>query len=140
MYAATALAMIGGEPSARALRERLPEETSSTARVAIAQALGYLGLPEDSAAIADVLERLREPSLQGLAATAISFHGGIEDFRSLDRIARQREGATVRRASAIEGLGMLLGGSPPLVLGEASRQSNYTVFTEWVKEMLQTTL
>jgi len=140
MYAATALAMIGGEPSARALRERLPEETSSTARVAIAQALGYLGLPEDSAAIADVLERLREPSLQGLAATAISFHGGIEDFRALDRIARQREGATVRRASAIEGLGMLLGGSPPLVLGEASRQSNYTVFTEWVKEMLQTTL
>lgn len=140
MYAATALAMIGGDPSAQALRERLPEETSSLARVAIAQSLGYLGLPEDSGALADVLERLREPGLQGLAATAISFHGGVEDFHALSRVAKSEEGSPVRRASAIEGLGMLLGGSPPLVLGEASRQSNYTVFTDWVKEMLQTTL
>ncbi|MFN0007287.1 MAG: HEAT repeat domain-containing protein [Planctomycetota bacterium] len=140
MYAATALAMIGGDPSARALRERLPEESSSLARVAIAQSLGYLGMPEDSGALADVLEKLREPGLQGLAATAISFHGGVEDFHALSRIAKSDEGSPVRRASAIEGLGMLLGGSPPLVLGEASRQSNYTVFTDWVKEMLQTTL
>ena len=140
MYAATALAMIGGELSASALRERLPEETSSLARVAIAQSLGYLGLPGDSALLGDVLERLREPGLQGLAATAISFHGGVEDFHALNRVARSEEGSPVRRASAIEGLGMLLGGSPPLVLGEASRQSNYTVFNDWVKEMLQTTL
>jgi HEAT repeat protein len=140
MYAATALAMIGGEASARALRERLPEETSSLARVGIAQALGYLGLPEDAPRIAEVLVQLREPGLQGLAATALSFHAGVEDFRALNEIARGEEGSPVRRASAVEGLGMLLGGSPPLVLAEASRQSNYTVFTDWVKEMLQTTL
>jgi len=140
MYAATAMAMIGGELSARALRERLPEETSSLARVAIAQSLGYLGFPEDSGVLEGVLTSLREPGLQGLAATAISFHGGVEDFHALNKAARAEEGSPVQRAAAIEGLGMLLGGSPPLVLGEASRQSNYTVFNDWVKEMLQTTL
>jgi hypothetical protein len=90
--------------------------------------------------LAMVIETLREPSLQGLAATAISFHGAVEDFHALNALAKSGEGSGVRRASAIEGLGMLLGGSPPLVLGEVSRQSNYTVFTDWVKEMLQTTL
>jgi HEAT repeat protein len=140
MYAATALAMIGGEASAEALRERMPEESNSLARVAIAQSLGYLGLPEDARMLAMVIETLREPSLQGLAATAISFHGAVEDFHALNALAKSGEGSGVRRASAIEGLGMLLGGSPPLVLGEVSRQSNYTVFTDWVKEMLQTTL
>jgi hypothetical protein len=58
----------------------------------------------------------------------------------LCEISRISSGSNVRRAAAIEGLGMMLGDSPPLLFAEVSRQANYTVFPEWVKGLFQVTL
>lgn len=140
MYAATALALLGGEASITALRARLDPEDSPVVQASIAAALGYLGRREDAPALMSALQRLREPGLQGLAATALSFHGSVEAFMALSELARGDSGPSVRRAAAIEGLGMMLGDSPPLLFAEVSRQANYTVFNEWVKGLFQVTL
>lgn len=140
MYAATALALLAGEGAEKALRDRIDAEDSALVRAAIASALGYLGRPEDAHALAAAMQTLRDPDLQGLTATALSFHGSIEAFQVLCEITNQKSGAAVRRAAAIEGLGMMLAPSEPLLLAEVSRAANYTVFPEWVKGLFQLTL
>jgi len=140
MYAATALALLGGEASEQALRSRLDADDSSLVRASIASALGYLGRREDAPALAAAIQKLREPGLQGLTATALSFHGSIEAFLALNDLTKSSTGAPVRRAAAIEGLGMMLGDTEPLLFAEVSRQANYTVFPEWVKGLFQVTL
>ncbi len=140
MYAATALALLGGDAAEEALRTRLEADDSSLVRASIAAALGYLGRREDAPALANAIQKLREPGLQGLTATALSFHGSIEAFLALSEFSRSTSGSSVRRAAAIEGLGMMLGDKEPLLFAEVSRQANYTVFPEWVKGLFQVTL
>ena len=140
MYAATSLALLGGETSEMALRDRIDVEESALVRASIASALGYLGRPEDAHALAAAMRTLRDPDLQGLTATALSFHGSVEAFQTLVEITNQKSGAVVRRAAAIEGLGMMLAPAEPLLLAEISRAANYTVFPEWVKGLFQLTL
>lgn len=140
MYAATSLALIGGEASLAVLRERMLTEESSLCRVALAQSLGILGDPRDAKAMLEMLVKFKEPMLQGLAASAIAFHGSREALMGLSEIARMKSGSSVRRAAAIEGLGMMLGTSPPLRLADASRQANYTVFSDWVRDLFQVAL
>jgi hypothetical protein len=88
----------------------------------------------------DMLSHLNEPYLQGLAASAMAALGSGDSLRALDELARLEGGSNIRRAAAIEGLGMLLAPNPPLVLADVSREANYTVFTEWVNGIFQTTL
>jgi HEAT repeat protein len=140
MYASTALALLGGDAAEEALRSRLDTDDSALVRTSIAAALGYLGRREDAAALASTIQKLREPGLQGLTATALSFHGSIEAFLALSEYSRSTSGPSVRRAAAIEGLGMMLGDHEPLLFAEVSRQANYTVFPEWVKGLFQVTL
>lgn len=140
MYASTALALLGGDDAEQALRARLDADDSPLVRASIAAALGYLGRREDATALASTIQKLREPGLQGLTATALSFHGSIEAFLALSEYSRSTSGPTVRRAAAIEGLGMMLGDHEPLLFAEVSRQANYTVFPEWVKGLFQVTL
>jgi len=140
MYASTALALLGGEASEQALAGRLDADDSTLVQASIAAALGYLGRRQDAPALASVIQRLREPGLQGLTATALSFHGSVEAFLALSEMGRTTTGSPVRRAAAIEGLGMMLGDSQPLLFAEVSRQANYTVFTEWMKGLFQVTL
>lgn len=140
MYAATALALIGGDEASTILRERRTEETAPLVQVAIVQALGYIGEHTDAAAMLETLAHLREPSLQGLAAVAMAFHGSSEALRGLSELARIDTGSSVRRAAAIDGLGMLLGKAPPLELSQISRSSNFTVFDEFENDLFQVTL
>ena len=58
----------------------------------------------------------------------------------LTEMARLQGGSSLRRAAAIEGLGMMLGTSPPFRLVDASRQGNYTVFSNWVRDLFQVAL
>ncbi|HEV8112246.1 MAG TPA: HEAT repeat domain-containing protein [Planctomycetota bacterium] len=140
MYAATSLALLGGEASEATLRSRIEADDSALVRASIASALGYLGRREDAPALANAIQRLREPGLQGFTATALSFHGSVEAFLTLSEMCRSTTGPTVRRAAAIEGLGMMLGDSQPLLFAEVSKQANYTVFPEWMKGLFQVTL
>lgn len=140
MYAATGLALLGGEASLAALRERMAVETQSLVRVAIAQSIGVFGRTQDVPAMMDMLSRLSEPYLQGLAAYAMASLGSGDSLRALDELARLDNGSNVRRAAAIEGLGMMLAPNPPLIMADVSREANYTVFAEWVSGMFQTTL
>jgi len=140
MYAATSLALLGGEASEATLRSRIEADDSALVRASIASALGYLGRREDAPALANAIQRLREPGLQGFTATALSFHGSVEAFLTLSEMCRSTTGPTVRRAAAIEGLGMMLGDSQPLLFAQVSKQANYTVFPEWMKGLFQVTL
>lgn len=140
MYAASALALIGGEEAARLLRERLTAERAPMARVAAANALGVLGAPEDVPAIVDVLHQLTQPSLQGLAAAAVADSATPAALIALTELARAETGSGVRRAAAIEGLGMILSPYSPLSLADVSCEANYTVFNEWLSAVFQTTL
>lgn len=140
MYAATALALLGAAEDATALRERLAVETQPVARVAITDALGVLGHVADVPAMLGVLMQLDEPAMQGLAASAMASHGTREALVALDGVARLDGGSRVRRSAAIAGLGMILADQAPLTLAEVSRAANYTVFSEWVGGMFQSTL
>ncbi|MCY2960552.1 MAG: HEAT repeat domain-containing protein [Planctomycetota bacterium] len=140
MYAATALALIGGMRPAGILRQRLLEEPSSLGRVAIAQGLGILGQGEDTRAMRGALERLAEPALQGIAATALAFHGSLAALEELADLSHAETGTRVRRAASIEGLGLLLSRGEPLALSLLSRRANYTVLPDWAQSMFQTTL
>lgn len=140
MYAATSLALIGTDAAHAALLERLSLEGSTAVRVMIGQALGYLGRPADAPAILEMMGGIREPDLQGLTAVAIGFHGSSEALRGLNELSRVNGGSSIRRAAAIDGLGMLLSREAPLAFGEVSRGSNYTVSPDWVLDLYQVAL
>jgi hypothetical protein len=59
---------------------------------------------------------------------------------ALMEISRLETGSTVRRAAAIDGLGMILAPHPALAFAGVSRGANYTVFADWVSGIFQTTL
>lgn len=140
MYAASSLAMIGGEQATRILRERLQVESAPMARVAIANALGVLGASEDVPGILGMLQQLRQPSLQAHAASAIADTATPAALLALTDLARTEDGPPARRAAAVEGLGMILSPIPPLSLASVSCEANYTVFNDWLAAVFQTTL
>ncbi len=140
MYAATALSLVGGARCAAILRDRLPKETNAMARVGIAQALGILGENQDVMGMRAALDQLAEPGLQGLAATALAFHGTPESLAQLGELSVSETGPRVRRAASIEGLGLMLARAKPLVLANLSRQMNYTVMPDWAGSLFLTML
>jgi HEAT repeat protein len=140
MYAATALALIGSNSAHAMLLEGLDAERSPMVRVTIGQALGYLGRPADAPAILEMMGEIRETSLQGLTAVAIGYHGSSEALIGLSEIARIDDGTSVRRAAAIDGLGMMLSRVDPLAFAEVSRGSNYTMSPDWMLDLYQVTL
>jgi len=140
MYAATALALVGGETASVALRQRRSADASPLVQVAIAQALGYIGERADAPLLLDTLAHLREPIFQSLAAVAAAFHGSSDALHGLSELARIDSGSGVRRAAAIDGLGMLLGRRQPLELSQISRSSNFTLFGDFEDDLFQVTL
>jgi HEAT repeat protein len=140
MYAATGLALIGGDDAHAALAGRLAEERQSLVRVLIAQGLGTFGRPEDAPALAELLDGFEDVSLQAQVSSAAAMHGTPEALAALRAQAEAAKGSSIRLAAALEGLGILLSRSTPLRLCDVSRQANYTVFSEWVDDMFQTTL
>lgn len=140
MYAATALGMIGGDESANVLRERLAAETSAPLRVACALALGQIGCEGDAGAMLSLLEGIEDPVLLGAASSAVAYHGSRAALERLAERARDVQGPRLPRAAAIESLSMMLGRTQPYSFGAISRQANYTVFSDWLKGMLQVSL
>lgn len=140
MYAATALSLIGGEAAREALLERLELEPSAMARVAIVQALGILGRQGDAPVLYHALRGLRTPELRGMAASALAFHGSGSALAALHELERNHAAGDVTRAAAYDGLGLMLGRTPSFALGELSRASNFTLYSDWVDELFQSTL
>lgn len=140
LYAATGLALVGDPESASLVRESLGVEQNSTLKVAYGAALGQFGMVQDAERLASVLADLKEPALQGLAASALAFHGTREALGTLRAAANEDKRAPVRRAAAIEGLAMMLGETPPYTFSVVSRQANYMVFNDWMKGLLQVSL
>ncbi len=140
MYAGTALALIGDAESAVVLRERLALEDSAFLRAAYASALSLFGQERDAELLAKVVSDLRDPTLQSLASVALAFHGSRGALESLVSLASKDEPSRAKRATAIEGLSMMLGSTRPYSFGAVSRQANYTVFSDWFEGMLQVSL
>ncbi|MBL8856951.1 MAG: HEAT repeat domain-containing protein [Planctomycetes bacterium] len=140
LYAASALALLGGEASLEVLRTRLKLEAQDMVRVGIADALGVMGAAQDAKAILDMLMNLNQSRLQGQAASAMAANGSADALMALTELARIETGSSVRRAAAIEGLGMILAPHAPLTFADGSRAANYTVFNDWIASVFQTTL
>lgn len=140
MYAATALALIGDPESALIVRDAMRTEPNASLRVAYASSLSQFGVDRDAPVISAAFRELKDPSLQGLAASALAFHGTRDALGSLREFAREDQAASVPRAAAIEGLSIMLGSQRPYTFSEISRQANYTVFSDWLKGMLQVSL
>jgi len=139
MYAAQALALLGGERAHGILRERLAVERSDLARSQIALALGVLGRREDVEAITKSLAGLGDPMLQRQVASALAFHGTSDALVRLGAMLADEKLDTAVRAAAIDGLGMLLGKTPPLALAATARSSNPTLQPPWLREVYGTT-
>ncbi len=137
MYAAQALALLGGGDARGVLLGRLEDERSTLVRSQIALALGVLGADGDEDTIGTILASISEPALQGQVASAMAFHGS---YAALGRLAELLGTDGLTRATAIDGLGMMLAPEEPLELSASSRSSNYTQFTEWLELAAATTL
>jgi HEAT repeat protein len=140
MYAAQALALIGGEDARAVLVDRLAHERADLARSALALSLGVLGWDADAAAIADVFTGTSDPTVQGQVASAMAFLGSSEALVRLGSWCGTDDLARATRAAALDGVGMLAGRSEPLRLGEVSRSANFPLFSSWTESMLATTL
>ncbi len=139
-HASLALAMLQMPESGAALRERILEEKSSALRGTMALALGYLGERQDAALIAEEMKNLKDPAAQGLFALALAYHGTEESLKALQGVVEDPKAETTALTSAIQGLGVLLGGEPMLSLSFAARQSNFSIFPTWVLDLLEFTV
>jgi|GEM_PF-3966256 len=79
----------------------LARSDSRSARVGIAQGLGILGEHNDARAMRAALDPLAEPALQGIAATALAFHGSLDALTQLSELSKLETGGAcdVRRRS-----------------------------------------
>jgi len=140
MYAATGLALMGDPESALIVRQSLRSSHSATERVAYAFALGIHGDEQDGEALGSALDGLADGELQGMAAVSLACHGTRDALEKLTGLALDVRAPGLRRAAAIEGLSMMLGRSEPYSFAAVSRQSNYTVYSDWMHELLQVSL
>lgn len=139
-HASLALAMLQMPESGAALREKILEEKSSALRGTMALALGYLGERQDATLIAEEMKNLKDPSAQGLFALALAYHGTEESLKALQGVVDDPKAEKTALTSAIQGLGVLLGGEPMLSLSFAARQSNFSIFPTWVLDLLEFTV
>lgn len=140
MYAATALALLDDEGCLERLRQHAKVEQVGLVRVVMAEAIAHYGRPVDSPLLVEILTGLDDAYEQAVCASAIGAHGAPETLRALEKLARDGSTSTLRRAASIEGLGVMLSRAPTLALSEVARGANYTVFTDWVSSLFQTTL
>lgn len=140
MYASTALGLLRSEQARAALLDGIEREKQAVVRAVAAQALAAYGQPADALVLERVIASIPDPELQVHVAIALAFHGTPEALSLLTTIAAKEPASSVRRAAVVDAIGMLLARATPLRLGEVSRQANYTVFSEWVDDVFQTTL
>ncbi len=138
-YAATTLALLGAANRAP-LRGRLAAERSGFVRATIAHALATLGDPLDAPALFDALSGLADPGLKAVTAAALGLLGAPTALAALDELARREGGSNLVRATALDGLGLLLERGEPLVLPEASEGANYALYEDWVFDLFQLVL
>ncbi len=139
MYAAQALALLGGDAVRDALLAQLESERSPLVRSQLALALGVLGEADDLDEIVATLDAVREPALQGQVAAAIAFHGSSAALAQLGSLLASEELEPAARAAAMDGLGMMLTRGPALSLNDSSRSANYPLFPNWLREVYATT-
>ncbi len=139
-YAATALALLGGSGNRDHLRARLPAERSNFVRATIAQALSTLGNADDAPGIFEALTGLSDPGLKAVTAASLGLLGAPAALPELDELAREATVSALVRATALDGLGLLLERGEPLVLPEASQGANYAVYEDWAFDLFQLAL
>jgi HEAT repeat protein len=139
MYAAQALALLGGDAARDALLGRLESERSPLVRSQLALALGVLGEADDLDEIVATLDAVTEPALQGQVAAAIAFHGSSAALAQLGSLLASEDLEPAARAAALDGLGMMLSRGPALSLNDSSRSANYPLFPNWLREVYATT-
>jgi HEAT repeat protein len=139
MYAAQALALLGGDAVREALLAQLESERSPLVRSQLALALGVLGQADDLDEIVATLDAVREPALQGQVAAAIAFHGSSAALAKLGSLLASENLDPAARAAAMDGLGMMLTRGPALALNDSSRSANYPLFPNWLREVYATT-
>lgn len=140
MYAATALSLIGDAFARAALLDRLEVETSQLVRAALAQGLGVIGHAADVPVLDHTVRDVSDPTLRGLAITALAFHGSQAAFVALREMAVSDSTSSAARANAFDALGLMVSAPEPLALAEVSRDANFTLFDDWVAELFQATL
>ncbi len=134
-YAATALALLGGDANRACLRARLERERSGFVRASIAQALAVLGDEADVPALFTALRRLADGGLQAVTAASLGQLGAVAALPGLDELARRADGSALLRATAFGGLGVLLARGAPLILPSLSRGANFALYEDWVFEL-----
>lgn len=137
MHAALALAM---NRHAGALRDALPDESSSLVRITIAQGLGYIGDESDVPRMIEVLREVRHHDYQPQIASALGMHGTTAMLRALTYELEQGGLVPVSRAAALQAVGILLDVAEPFALTEICQAANFTVLPDWLIEPLLTTL
>lgn len=139
-HAALGLALLGGAEARTALLARLGEERSDLARTNMAHALGCLGDERDSAVLVETMTTLKSPTMQRVAALALSYHGSRDAFDGLLALTRDRATSPGSKAAAIQAVGMMLEGEARLDLARLSRRSNFPAFPEWTTRLMQVPL
>jgi HEAT repeat protein len=134
-YAATALALLGGDANRAFLRARLERERSGFVRASIAQALATFGTATDVVPLFTALRGLADGGLQAVTAASLGQLGAVAALPGLDELARHEDDSALVRATAFGGLGVLLARGAPLVLPSISRGANFALYDDWVFEL-----
>lgn len=134
-YAATTLALLGRSEDREFLRDQLGREPSDFVRTTIAQALSTLGGAEDAVRLSRALGELADPGLQGVAAASLGQLGEVAALALLEQLLLEPGTPPLVRATALDGLGVLLEHGDPLALPVITQGSNYALYEDWELEL-----
>jgi HEAT repeat protein len=130
--AATALGAVGGDEARALLKERALQDVSCVVRAAAAEALGEIGVAADGGFLAEVLAHEPWPEPQASALRGMAKIGNEESCRRLLALLAAHGTRSDVRRHAIESLGRMLSRTADDELARLGRQSNYTVYPDWL--------
>lgn len=139
-YAASGLALLGGDAARFALLECLESESSEFVRANAAQGLGSMGNADDASFLLRELERAPAGDLQAVTAAGIGFSGSAEAVEKLVEMLEDDKLTGSSRSAVIQALGILLDRRPGLLFPSIGRDTNFTALPPWALRVLRMTL
>ncbi len=139
-YAATSLALIGGDRARFELLQRHATEKSSFVKAHVAQSLALLGDDDDTATVLETLAAIDDPGLQAMTAVGIGFGGSESALRGLLDLARAKDTSPAARAATLDAIGILLDRREELAMPRLLRHTNFSVLPNWVQTLFDVTL
>jgi len=135
-----ALALIRGDAIRAELLKPLPTLTCTFQRGAIAEVLGYLGNPDDTKVLAEMLEKTNDTRERAKITAALGNIGTPAAVDLLFAVAADKARDIRVRGTALRALGEMLTEHPTHTLARLVARSDYLSLPEWFRDAVALTL